>query len=204
MEAAKFYTDTACSKEKQEWTDPFDPPDEALLAVRHPGGLAYFNCGPESGASQPHKHVQVVPLPLADNPAVIPSPLAQLMDHTWQEQGSQDGDVASTRQLPYQNFFSKLSPRTTPSQLLSIYKQLLQCCSSHKVPPSSYNMLLTTELILLVPRRQENVGPVAINALGFAGTILVNSKAGLEYIHEKGPVSILEVAGCPWGADAPS
>lgn len=65
-------------------------------------------------------------------------------------------------------------------------------------------MLLTTELILLVPRRQENVGPVAINALGFAGTILVNSKAGLEYIHEKGPVSILEVAGCPWGADAPS
>lgn len=31
MEAAKFYTDTACSKEKQEWTDPFDPPDEALL-----------------------------------------------------------------------------------------------------------------------------------------------------------------------------
>lgn len=24
------------------------------------GGLAYFNCGPSSGASQPHKHVQVI------------------------------------------------------------------------------------------------------------------------------------------------
>lgn len=23
------------------------------------GGIAYYNCGPESGASQPHKHVQV-------------------------------------------------------------------------------------------------------------------------------------------------
>ena len=23
------------------------------------GALAYFNCGPESGASQPHKHIQV-------------------------------------------------------------------------------------------------------------------------------------------------
>lgn len=28
------------------------------------GGLAFYNCGPESGASQPHKHVQLVPLPL--------------------------------------------------------------------------------------------------------------------------------------------
>lgn len=57
---------------------------------------------------------------------------------------------------------------------------------------------------MLVPRRQENVGPVAINALGFAGTILVNSKAGLDYIHEQGPVSILEAAGYPWGAKVPA
>lgn len=57
---------------------------------------------------------------------------------------------------------------------------------------------------MLVPRRQENVGPVAINALGFAGTILVNTKAGLDYIHEQGPISILEAAGCPWGVEAPA
>lgn len=91
-----------------------------------------------------------------------------------------------------------------PKQLLSIYERLIQCCSSGKVPPASYNVLLTKDFIVLVPRRQENVGPVAINSLGFAGTILVNSKAGLEYIHEQGPVSILETAGCPWGADPPS
>ena len=30
-EAKGYNTDTACSKEKQEWTDPFDTPDEALL-----------------------------------------------------------------------------------------------------------------------------------------------------------------------------
>ena len=28
-------------------------------------GICYFNCGPDSGASQPHKHLQIVPLPLA-------------------------------------------------------------------------------------------------------------------------------------------
>lgn len=72
------------------------------------------------------------------------------------------------------------------------------------MPPISYNVLLTKDFIVLVPRRQENVGSVAINALGFAGTILVNSKAGLDYIHEQGPVNILEAAGCPWAAKAPS
>lgn len=29
------------------------------------GGICYFNCGPHSGASQPHKHLQIVPLPLS-------------------------------------------------------------------------------------------------------------------------------------------
>ena len=91
-----------------------------------------------------------------------------------------------------------------PNQLLTIYQQLLQCSSSGEVPPTCYNVLLTKDFIVLVPRRQEHIGSVAINALGFAGTILVNSKAGLEYIHEQGPISILEAAGCPWGADAPS
>lgn len=37
------------------------------------GALAYYNCGPTSGASQPHKHVQVVPLPLhGDVPDAVP------------------------------------------------------------------------------------------------------------------------------------
>jgi ATP adenylyltransferase len=29
------------------------------------GGMAFFNCGPLSGASQPHKHIQCIPLPIA-------------------------------------------------------------------------------------------------------------------------------------------
>lgn len=51
---------------------------------------------------------QVVPLPLADDPAVIPAPLTQLMDQTWQNQGYTDGNIASVPQLPYQNYFSKV------------------------------------------------------------------------------------------------
>ncbi len=88
--------------------------------------------------------------------------------------------------------------RTQPNQLVSLYKSLLQKCSPGGEPPTSYNVLLTKDHMVLVPRRKENIGSVAINALGFAGTILVNSKAGLQYIHDEGPISILETAGCPW------
>lgn len=79
-----------------------------------------------------------------------------------------------------------------------MFKSLMQKCSPNDEPPTSYNLLLTKEHMVLVPRRQENIGSVAINALGFAGTILVNSKAGLQYINQEGPMNILEAAGYPW------
>ncbi len=92
--------------------------------------------------------------------------------------------------------------RTQPDQLISVYKSLLQKCTPGGQPPGSYNLLLTSDHMILVPRRIEKIGSVAINALGFAGTILVNSKAGLEYIQEQGPIEILEAAGCPWQKSA--
>ena len=57
---------TSCF-ERQE--APLTPGDlgatwAVLDAYPGAGGLAYFNRGPGSGASQPHKHLQVVPLPL--------------------------------------------------------------------------------------------------------------------------------------------
>ncbi|PSC73596.1 ATP adenylyltransferase [Micractinium conductrix] len=41
----------------------------AVMQCMPRGGLAFYNCGPASGASQPHKHVQVVPLPLDGTPS---------------------------------------------------------------------------------------------------------------------------------------
>ena len=35
-----------------------------MMQAMPEGGICYFNCGPDSGASQPHKHLQIVPLPL--------------------------------------------------------------------------------------------------------------------------------------------
>jgi len=37
---------------------------QVLRAMPGDGGLAFYNCGPASGHSQPHKHVQARPPPL--------------------------------------------------------------------------------------------------------------------------------------------
>lgn len=50
---------TSCCAEHCPLTDRLT--DSLLLFDQElpTGGVAYFNCGPESGASQPHKHIQV-------------------------------------------------------------------------------------------------------------------------------------------------
>jgi len=56
------------------------------------GGLAYFNCGAHSGASQPHKHTQVVPLPLA-----TPAELARGAEASAGAPGPPAGPLAEER-----------------------------------------------------------------------------------------------------------
>lgn len=65
--------------EFQSQTKPPTPPDlvlayQILLAgqrARNPF-LAFFNCGDRSGASQPHKHLQFIPLNLENGGAGAP------------------------------------------------------------------------------------------------------------------------------------
>ena len=62
----------------------------------------------------------------------------------------------------------------------------------------SYNVLMTRQWLLLAPRRTERCGPLALNSLAFAGTILVRSEEELGFVREKGPGSILAEIGVPW------
>lgn len=52
----------------------------AVLHAMQPAGLAFFNCGPLSGASQPHKHVQLLPLPLAPEQSPRNAPATTPLD----------------------------------------------------------------------------------------------------------------------------
>jgi ATP adenylyltransferase len=62
-------------------------------------------------------------------------------------------------------------------------------------PAAPYNLLFTREWILLVPRSAEFVEGVAVNALGFAGTLFVRNEEQRQLIRRLGPMTILQRAG---------
>ena len=107
------------------------------------GGLAFYNCGPVSGASQPHKHVQVVPLPLdgtdgGDGSSAASSSggaQAPIFAAVAAAAGSLPPDQpVELRNLPYAAFAATLEPPQQDSAagpyLAGVYRQLLARCTA--------------------------------------------------------------------------
>lgn len=74
------------------------------------GGVAFYNCGPESGRSQPHKHMQVVPLPFMDGQEAQP-PVHALVLHAAAAAAVAASEVFPVRGLPYQCYAALLPSR---------------------------------------------------------------------------------------------
>ena len=60
-----------------------------------------------------------------------------------------------------------------------------------------YNLLVTRRWMLLVPRSEERVEGVSINALGFAGSLFVRDAAQMKVIERLGPMAALQRVALP-------
>ena len=166
---------------------------EALAAcMREYDALGFYNGGVHAGASQRHKHLQLVPLPLGAERDV---PLAALFDAVRGASG-----VVTIPRLPFRHAFSwhEHGCASSPLHLLQTYSALLaavgiQGVMRHAVlrQSAAYNLLLTREWMLVVPRSQECFEGISINALGFAGSIFVKSENELEKIRRARPMAAL-------------
>lgn len=180
------------------------------------GGLAYFNCGPVSGASQPHKHLQIVPLPLLDT---APLPFGPCIHSHMAD--TAPWTATAVPSMPFIHSIAKIDPGTTTGPLLAqIHSSLLQqsIASVHAAHPSSkntvdteenllnsetttacmsYNLVMTREFIMIVPRSHDSIGPVSCNAMAYAGSFFVRSIEELEFIRKEGPMKILSRVGYP-------
>jgi ATP adenylyltransferase/5',5'''-P-1,P-4-tetraphosphate phosphorylase II len=154
----------------------------ALRAFPAPGGLAFMNVGEGSGFSQPHKHIQLVPLPFAQELAHAPVPIGPLVERAAAEARQRAGASAEqplrfeVRALPFRNACVTLSDDATPEQLARTYDELLTSLGLN-APAASFNLLMTASWLMVIPRSAEHGNGVAVNALGFAGTMLVRSSA---------------------------
>lgn len=147
---------------------------QALLEVLGAtDGLGFYNAGPDAGASQPHRHLQVVRTPISATGGRFPTE-ARLLD------GSAPFPFAAGR-MP-----------AAAGAARDVYVGLLERLGR----PSAWNLLATLDLLVVVPRARERIGEVSVNALGYAGSLFAGSEAELDEVRTIGPCALLRaVAG---------
>ena len=59
-------------------------------------------------------------------------------------------------------------------------------------PRYPYNLIFTNKWMLLIKRKTDNLYGISINALGFAGYILVTEKSDINFLKKYGPEKLLE------------
>ena len=181
----------------EDQTSALRPNDFAALAtcLRQIDGLGFYNAGPAAGASQKHKHLQLVPGPIGEGPGRVPiEPLLEL-----DELRGGEARVCQGAALPYRHALIDVRDCLTgPSDgdgaaLERRYRSLLQATDCDARQP--YNLLVTREWMLLVPRKQESSHGVEVNSLGLAGALFARDAEQLSRIESIGPMNLLcEVA----------
>lgn len=159
--------------------------------------LGFYNGGVVAGASQSHKHLQLVPLPFDSEGSSLP--MAPLLT----------GAGPRCPGLPFAHAFGRfrITPNPDPLQAAAeahtLYRTLLGQVGIQSVSrdgqtyqSAPYNLLLAEDWMLLVPRTQEHWQGISINALGFAGSFFAKDLAQLGLIRAAGPMQVLRsVAG---------
>ncbi len=151
--------------------------DFEALALGLAGGPAFgfYNSGRLAGASQGHKHLQLVPAPLGDGPEAMPiEPLL------------------ASRRLPFRAAAVRVAD-PEPAALHRSYRALLASLAldGPEAPTRPYNLLATRDWLAVVPRTRERWEDIPVNALGFAGALLARSPADLERLRAAGPLAAL-------------
>lgn len=157
------------------------------------GGLWFFNSCAEAGASQPHRHLQLLPRHAGE----ASCPLAPLL-----QAQLEDGDRPWTWPYRLSPRQQGLEPAAAAMELAGIYRdhshQLgLGDLSADPAPRHPYNLLIDDHWLLTVRRRREHCAGFSVNALGFAGYLLRTRRSDLDWLKEHGPWQLLAaVAGC--------
>ena len=177
---------------------------EALwLCMAEYDGLGFYNGGREAGASQQHKHLQMVPLPLS--PAGPPVPIAPLLPGP----GS-TAVVGAIPAFPFLHSFVRLrpdivdTPREAAIETFEHYVAMLKSVGMETpgasiLPRQSmpYCLLITRKWMLLVPRSQEHFEDISLNSLAYAGSFFVWNKGQLERLRDFGPINALRSVSMP-------
>ncbi|MDF2182080.1 hypothetical protein [Neptuniibacter sp. CAU 1671] len=160
-------------------------------AMQAAPALAFYNSGAVAGASQSHKHLQLIPL----------TPETHL-PFTPQFEALHDQVPRQLETLPFQHAALALPndlfqlPESEGSQYLQQFYDRLRMTLAIEVQDQQiekpYNLLLTQSWMMLVPRVAESACGISFNALAFTGSLLVKDQIQIKLLQETGLANILQ------------
>ncbi len=177
---------------------------EALwICMAEYNGLGFYNGGREAGASQQHKHLQMVPLPMA--PVGPPIPIEPLL-----AKSGKAGGLGLVPEFPFLHSFVRLdrdlvaSPKRAAKETFKLYSAMLKSVgmtAPAEAGPTRQSMpycfLVTREWMMLVPRSREHFEGISINSLAFAGSLYVRDKQQFVRLKAFGPMNALRSVTIP-------
>jgi len=162
-------------------------------------GLAFFNGGRGAGASQRHKHLQLIPLPVGPD---YDLPFEVLLERAFScgDETRNGFPGIGSMALPFLQGVVKLDKHSVSRvrDSRNAYLSLLQFAGvwspegQSSQPTAPYNLLLTRHYMWLIPRNRECFRGISINALAFAGSLFAKNSEQLALVKETGPLRVLE------------
>ncbi|MTJ47244.1 DUF4922 domain-containing protein [Dolichospermum sp. UHCC 0259] len=153
-------------------------------------GLVFYNGGKLAGASQPHKHLQIVPFTETDIPI---SPLLKT--------AKLENDLGTIPEFPFVHTFTTLELGESAEITFKKYHTLLQTLGiqplENNMQSGAYNLLITREWMLIVPRQFEEFAEISVNSLGFAGALLVKNQQQIQLLKNISPIKLLSNVAFP-------
>jgi len=159
--------------------------------------LGFYNSGVVAGASQPHKHLQIVPVPLDHSGPAVP------IESILRAQSVPSGEITEIGALGFSHGIvfwrgdPSADPRAAAAVSVRMYEEMLvrmgRRASADALPriDNAYNLLVTRQWMLFVPREHECFHGISLNALAFAGALLVHSEDQFQMLHQAGPMAAL-------------
>ena len=168
------------------WLTPVDW--QAVHAVRkHSQGLWFFNSGPSAGASQPHRHLQLLPREAGES--LCPR------EGWWETRLDAIGVSDSCDLLDIRT--NAVSFQTDSAEAL--HSSYLDLCQAQGIghpsletsPRNPYNLLFGNHWMGLVSRSRDECHGFSVNALGFAGYLLCSERSDRSWLDRHGPEALL-------------
>lgn len=160
-------------------------------------GLAFYNGGKFAGASQPHKHLQLIPFSEDINAFDVPIEQAiASLDFS----NSQPTEIDI---FPFRHAIAPVPENYDSKTLFDTYQSLAQYLGfiDQTLTPGTqtqpYNLLVSRRWMLMVHRFQDCYEKISVNSLGFAGALLVRDRHQLQFLKNLTPIQLLAKVAQP-------